>query len=81
MRENYSGAVTDLLEPSHTAKLYPNIIDNSRFPKDFAKTVMTCCKHCEECGYCAKVYENSLVYLDGDGILAESFSDEEADNK
>lgn len=81
VRENYSGAVTDLLEPSHTAKLYPYIIDNSRFPKDFAKTVMTCGKHCEECGYCAKVYENSLVYLDGDDILAESFSDEEANCK
>ena len=79
VRGSFIGAVTDLLEPSHTGKLYPYIIDNSRFPEDFAERVMTCDKNCRECGYCDKVYENALVYLDGTGMIADSCSPEEID--
>lgn len=32
-------------------------IDNSRFPKDFARKVAVCDKNCADCGYCRRVFE------------------------
>ncbi|MBE6613060.1 MAG: hypothetical protein E7632_11260 [Ruminococcaceae bacterium] len=60
----YVGAVTDLLEPDNGISLRPAIVDNSRFPADFAARVGSCDKQCETCGYCAGVYKNARVELD-----------------
>lgn len=63
LKGKHYGAVTDLLEPSHTGVMYPEIVDNSLFPDSFAETVMNCDKNCDECNYCKEVYCNSLVKL------------------
>ena len=57
----YAGAVTDLLEPDNGHALLPRIVDNTRFPEDFAMRVGSCDKQCGTCGYCASVYENASV--------------------
>ncbi len=67
----FYGGITDLLEPSHSGIILPQIIDNRKFPGDFAKTVMNCNKNCSECGYCDKVYENVLSELGGVSYLEE----------
>lgn len=57
----HAGNTLDLLEPNHSGVLYPYILDNQRFPADFAKTVLRCDKRCDRCGYCASVLEQVLV--------------------
>ncbi len=59
----YRGAVTDLLEPDNGSVMLPVIVDNSLFPGDFGKRVMTCRKNCTDCGYCEKVFEKAAVTL------------------
>ncbi len=62
--KSYTGAITDILEPSHTSVLYPEIVENKNIPEDFTKTVMSCDKNCGKCGYCAEVFENAKVNLE-----------------
>ena len=62
---SYRGAITDILEPNHSHHMYPYVAENKKIDPSFAKTVLNCSKDCEECGYCKKVYENSLVKLEG----------------
>lgn len=59
----YHGALTTLMEPDFTAAFYPNVLDNARIDNAFANQVLHCNKHCDECGYCKKVYENALLTL------------------
>ena len=61
--EKYSGSVLGLLEPDHTGVLYPELLENGQFPKDFGETVLHCRKNCGSCGYCSEVYENIRVRL------------------
>lgn len=63
LNEHYSGGVNRLLEPDHSGILYPTLLENSFFPKDFATKVMTCNKSCKDCGYCFSVYENIKINL------------------
>ena len=65
----YTGPVTDLLEPDNGSSLQPVIVDNSRFPRDFAERTGNCDKRCERCGYCASVYEAAAVDLQKLGLL------------
>ncbi len=63
IKGSYNSAVTDLLEPDHSALFYPEIVDNSKLPKDFGKTVMNCPKDCENCNYCKNALENATVRI------------------
>lgn len=63
VRRNYSGNLPDLLEPNHAESFYPWILENSRFPADFAKTVMNCRKNCETCTFCKDVFEQIKIKL------------------
>lgn len=66
LNAKYSGAITDILEPNHSGIFYPDIIENSKLPDDFAKTVMTCDKKCEKCVFCKKCLEAATVTLSED---------------
>ncbi len=65
----YYGAVTDLTEPMHTASTGEYIIDNSRFPEDFGRTVASCKKNCADCNYCKNVLEKALIKNNKEDIL------------
>lgn len=64
MNGKHLGSVCDLLEPNHSGAVYPYLLDNGLFPKDFAERVGSCDKQCEKCGYCKSVYENAIVKLE-----------------
>ena len=64
IKGSYSGAISDLLEPNHSGLFYPNVVENKNIPPEFTKTVLNCNKQCEECDYCVKALEKSLVTLD-----------------
>ena len=62
LNATYAGAVTDLLEPDNGSALLPWLVDNERFPADFAMHVGSCDKQCETCGYCKSVFETTAVF-------------------
>ncbi len=64
VKGSYSAALTSLTEPDHTASFFPYVIENSKLPEDFGKTVMTCDHRCEICGYCESAYRQALVSLE-----------------
>ena len=66
---SFEGNVLDLLEPNHSAQIYPYIIDNSKLPNDFSEFRSKCNKRCDECLRCVKAYNNALVKLDFGGII------------
>lgn len=61
LRRRHSGAVTDLLEPCHTALFFPYIFENRRIPDDFFGRVSTCDKDCGHCDYCKQITGQALV--------------------
>lgn len=61
----FSGNLFDLTEPDHARHFYPAVLDNSRIPEDFGKTVSTCTQDCSSCGYCRRVYEDALIEVGG----------------
>lgn len=60
----YVGSTLELLEPNHAGLLYPQYLDNRRFPADFAEHVGHCSKDCRACGYCEQVYQNAIINLE-----------------
>jgi collagenase-like PrtC family protease len=58
------GNVTELLEPNHAESFYPFILENSKFPQDFAEKVMSCDKKCDKCDFCSKVFNQIKVNLE-----------------
>lgn len=56
---SFHGNLLDLLEPGFAPAFYKYgvMLDNSRFPEDWAQTVARCDRGCNECGYCEKVYK------------------------
>ena len=66
---HYSGNLLDLLEPDHAERLYPQVLENNRIPKDFGQKVLTCSHNCSECGYCKEVFNNAKLCLNNGGIL------------
>lgn len=64
VKGSYAGSPMELLEPNHAGAFYPEYLDNSRFPKDFALRVGNCDKNCQNCGYCKEVYTKALVNLE-----------------
>ena len=61
---SYNGALTELLEPNHSAVFYPYVIDNKSIISDFTKTVMECHKNCNECNYCSDVQNKATANLE-----------------
>lgn len=59
----FQGAVTTLLEPDHSGVFYPDVIENSKIPSDFLKTVQRCSKNCTACNYCKTVQKEATVTL------------------
>lgn len=57
------GSVLSLLEPDHTAAIYPDLVENSAFPADFGEKRLHCDKNCAACGICARAYEQARVRL------------------
>ncbi len=63
IKGHYAGGVNRLLEPDHSGVLYPTLLENSKFPTEFAERVMTCDKNCTQCGYCVSVYHDIKINL------------------
>lgn len=63
INQTYSGSITSLLEPNHTALFYPDVIENKKIPADFGAKVMNCDKNCSDCNYCSKVLTGATVTL------------------
>ena len=57
------GSLPSLLEPDHTALLYPDLLENSAFPADFGEKRLLCTKNCASCGICSEAYQKALVRL------------------
>ena len=63
IKGHYSGNVMELLEPNHAESFYPLLIENSRFPEDYAQKIMNCNKNCSECGYCLNVFNKVKINI------------------
>jgi len=57
------GSVLSLLEPDHTAAIYPDLLENSAFPVGFGEKRLHCDKNCAACGICAQAYQQARVRL------------------
>lgn len=60
IKGSYSGAVTSLLEPDHTALFYPQVIENKKL--DLSKA-FTCSKECHKCIFCNEIQKNATITL------------------
>jgi len=67
----YTGNLAALLEPDHSAAIFPYVLENTRIPADFAQTVLHCSKNCRSCGYCKTVYQNALTKID-EGVYIDA---------
>ncbi len=65
-RERHSGNLLNLLEPDHSQHFYPEIIENSLIPPEWAENVLHCNKNCAECRRCTVALEKSIVNLSDD---------------
>jgi len=63
IKGQYSGAITDILEPNHSGLFYPDVIENNKIPEGFAKQVLTCNKNCSTCGYCQRAVDAATITL------------------
>ena len=61
VRGSYSGAVTALLEPDHTALFYPQVIENKKIAG--IEKVLECNKNCYKCSLCREIQKNATVIL------------------
>lgn len=64
MSGRYHGSTLELLEPDHSALLYPYYLDNRRLPDGFAEQVATCSKDCDNCHYCQAAYDGAVIHLE-----------------
>ncbi|MBQ7269889.1 MAG: hypothetical protein IJS62_08595 [Bacteroidales bacterium] len=60
---SFKGNLPDLFEPgfSPAFSAHGTMLDNSRFPKDWAQKVSACSRECTSCGYCEKVFDQIQV--------------------
>ncbi len=61
VRGSYSGAVTALLEPDHTALFYPQVIENKKITG--IEKVLECNKNCHKCSLCSEIQKNATLIL------------------
>ena len=57
---SYSGNILDLLEPNHSARLYPYVLDN----KKLGNFNLFCSKNCRGCNMCRGAFENAFINLE-----------------
>jgi len=57
----YKGNLLELMEPDHSADIYPYIIDNTKIPEGFGQKRMECGLECANCTYCKDVLEQCIV--------------------
>lgn len=62
---SYDGNLLNIMEPGHGSLLYPNYIDNKKFPDNWFIKTSTCDMNCSECGYCDSVFKNVLTSIKG----------------
>ncbi|OGV31988.1 MAG: hypothetical protein A2020_12010 [Lentisphaerae bacterium GWF2_45_14] len=60
----YIGNVTELMEPNHAESLYPDILENSKFPPEFGERLLSCDKNCSQCDFCCNVFNKVKINLD-----------------
>lgn len=60
VKGSFSGAVTSLLEPDHTAMFYPNVIENKKLDLTYA---FNCNKQCYKCNKCSEIQNNATINL------------------
>lgn len=63
---HYAGNLLDLLEPDHAEAFYPYVLENSRLPADFGRTVAYCGQRCESdggCEYCRRALAAAQVRI------------------
>ncbi len=60
VKGSYSGAITSLLEPDHTAMFYPQVIENKKIDLTGA---FTCDKQCYKCLKCNEIQKNATINL------------------
>lgn len=57
----FQGNMADLTEPCFSQAFAPYMIDNSRFPGDWAETAGSCAINCSGCGKCGEILKRVLV--------------------
>lgn len=58
--QKYSGNILELLEPNHSGRIYPYVLDN----KKLGNSYLSCDKNCRECNKCREVFEKAFVKLE-----------------
>ena len=60
---DYDGNLLELLDPVHANCFAPNIIDNKRFPDDWAVSGIgaACAQNCTHCGKCTRIFQQVCV--------------------
>lgn len=64
VNKSHRGNLLELMEPDHSADIYPHIIDNTKIPDDFGQKRMNCGKDCQECTYCESAVQTSAVNVE-----------------
>lgn len=72
----YSGNLLDLLEPNYAGLFYPEVLNNSAFPRDYFEHRHNCAGQCESCGYCAGIY-HQIAQTISDIYLSDNDMEEE----
>ena len=57
----FYGNMLDLTEPSYSLRFDKEILDATRFPKDWFERTSDCSKDCDRCGYCLSAAREMLV--------------------
>ena len=65
---SFRGNLLDLLEPGFSPAFFPNYIDNTAFPEDWAKQTSPCTGDCGGCSYCDRVLKQVLKSYQPDRI-------------
>ena len=60
---SFGGNLATLMDPDHSAAFAPRIVDNRRFPADWATSGIgaSCAADCTRCGRCAEVFRRVCV--------------------
>ena len=60
---SFEGNLVSLMDPDHSAAFAPRIVDNRRFPADWATSGIggLCAGDCTHCGRCAEVFRRVCV--------------------
>ncbi len=57
----FYGNMFDLTEPSYSMRFDREILDATRFPKDWFEKTANCSRNCGRCGYCRETAKSMLV--------------------